>query len=44
MDVVLRTALRQYAIQTTTAPGEKWHARGVAFTPKGGGRIVVHRR
>ncbi|EID12608.1 cytochrome P450 [Mycobacterium xenopi RIVM700367] len=44
MDVVLRTVLRQFTIETTTAPGEKWHARGVAFTPKRGGRIVVHRR
>ncbi|BBU24982.1 cytochrome P450 [Mycobacterium xenopi] len=44
MDVVLRTVLRQFTIETTTTPGEKWHARGVAFTPKRGGRIVVHRR
>ena len=44
MDVVLRTVLRQFRIETTTAPGEKWHARGVAFTPKDGGRIVVRRR
>jgi cytochrome P450 len=44
MDVVLRTVLRHFTIQTTTAPGEKWHSRGVAFTPKKGGRIVVHRR
>lgn len=44
MDVVLRTVLRHFTIQTTTAPGEKWHSRGVAFTPKDGGRIVVHRR
>ncbi|EUA84976.1 cytochrome P450 family protein [Mycobacterium xenopi 4042] len=33
MDVVLRTVLRQFTIETTTTPGEKWHARGVAFTP-----------
>ncbi|SRX92717.1 putative cytochrome P450 138 Cyp138 [Mycobacterium tuberculosis H37Rv] [Mycobacterium shimoidei] len=44
MDVVLRTVLRHFIIETTTAPGEKWHGRGVAFTPKDGGRIVVHRR
>ncbi len=44
MDVVLRTVLRHFAIETTTAPGEKRHGRGVAFTPKNGGRIVVHRR
>jgi cytochrome P450 len=44
MDVVLRTVLRHFTIQTTSAPGEKWHSRGVAFTPKKGGRVVVHRR
>lgn len=44
MDVVLRTVLRHFTIQTTTAPGEKLHARGVAYTPKQGGRITVHRR
>jgi cytochrome P450 len=44
MDVVLRTVLRNFTIETTTDPGEKWHARGVAFTPKRGGRIVVHPR
>ncbi|BBZ01420.1 cytochrome P450 [Mycolicibacterium chitae] len=44
MDVVLRTVLRHFVIQTTTAPGEKWHSRGVAFTPKKGGRISVRRR
>jgi cytochrome P450 len=44
MDVVLRTVLRHFTIEATTSPGEKWHARGVAYTPKNGGRIVVHRR
>lgn len=44
MDVVLRTVLRHFTIETTSAPGEKWHSRGVAFTPKKGGRVVVHRR
>lgn len=44
LDVVLRTVLRNFTIETTTAPGEKVHSRGVAYTPKGGGRIVVHRR
>jgi hypothetical protein len=44
MDVVLRTVLRHFTIETTTAPGEKWHSRGVAYTPKNGGKIVVHRR
>ncbi len=27
-----------------TAPGEKLHSRGVAYTPKDGGKIVVRRR
>ncbi len=44
MDVVLRTVLRHFTIETTTAPGERWHGRGVAYTPKDGGRVVVHRR
>jgi cytochrome P450 len=44
MDVVLRTVLRHFVIETTTAPGEKVHSRGVAYTPKSGGRVVVHRR
>ncbi|OBK14174.1 cytochrome P450 [Mycobacterium asiaticum] len=44
MDVVLRTVLRNFIIEPTTAPGERRHCRGVAYTPKDGGRIVVHRR
>jgi cytochrome P450 len=44
LDIVLRTVLRHFTIQTTDAPGEKWHNRGVAFTPKKGGRVVFHRR
>ncbi len=44
MDVVLRTVLRHFVIEPTTAPAEKTHSRGVAYTPADGGRIVVHRR
>ncbi|BBY45055.1 cytochrome P450 [Mycolicibacterium celeriflavum] len=44
MDVVLRTVLRHFVIDSTTAPAEKVHSRGVAYTPKEGGRTVVHRR
>lgn len=44
LDVVLRTVLRHFTIRTTSAPGEKWHHRGVAFTPKKGGRVAVYRR
>ncbi|MGA8328240.1 MAG: cytochrome P450 [Mycobacterium sp.] len=44
MDVVLRTVLRHFMIETTDAPGEKFHSRGVAYTPKDGGRVAVRRR
>lgn len=44
MDIVLRTVLRHFTIQTTDAPGEKSHFRGVAYTPKKGGRVVMYRR
>lgn len=44
MDVVLRTLLREFTFATTDAPGERPHNRGVAFVPKAGGRVVVHRR
>ncbi len=44
MDVVLRTVLCHFTIETTTAAAEEWHCRGVAYTPKDGGRIVVRRR
>jgi cytochrome P450 len=44
MDVVLRTALRHFMIETTTAPDEKVHSRGVAYTPAAGGRMVMRRR
>lgn len=44
MDIVLRTVLRHFTIETTDAPGEKFHSRGVAYTPKDGGRIAVRRR
>ena len=44
MDVVLRTVLRHFAVQTTSAPGEKVFSRGVAYTPKDGGRVTLRRR
>jgi cytochrome P450 family 138 len=44
MDVVLRTVLRHFAVETTSAPGERWYCRGVAYIPKDGGRVVVRRR
>jgi cytochrome P450 len=44
MDVVLRTVLRHFTLDSTSDSGEKLHGRGVAFTPKKGGRIVLQRR
>ncbi|SEH56775.1 Cytochrome P450 [Mycolicibacterium rutilum] len=44
MDVVLRTVLQHFTIQTDSEADEKVHFRGVAFTPKAGGKIVVRRR
>jgi cytochrome P450 len=44
MDVVLRTILRYFVIETDDAADEKVHFRGIAFTPKDGGRITVRRR
>jgi cytochrome P450 len=44
MDVVLRTVLRHLAIQPTEKPDEQIHSRGIAYTPKAGGRVVMRRR
>jgi cytochrome P450 len=44
MTVVLRTLLREFDLGTTGRPDERWHFRGVAYAPAGGGRAVVHRR
>jgi cytochrome P450 len=44
MNVVLRTMLRDFALEPTTGRDERWHSRGVAFAPRRGGRAVVHRR
>lgn len=44
MDIVLRTVLRHFTIETTTAPDEKWHSRGVASCPKNNGRVTVRQR
>ena len=44
MDIVLRTVLQNFRIQTDAAADEKSHFRGVAHTPKLGGRVVVNRR
>jgi cytochrome P450 len=44
MDVTLRTMLREFRLEPTNAPDEKFHSRGVTVTPARGGRVVVHRR
>lgn len=44
MDLVLRTILQRFEIQTDDDPDEKNHHRGVAYTPGDGGRVVVRRR
>jgi cytochrome P450 len=44
IDVVLRTLLRNFELQATSAPGERESFRGVAFAPSKGGAAVVRRR
>lgn len=44
MHVVLRTVLQHFQIETDNAPSEKVHHRGVAYTPKDGGRVVMRHR
>ena len=44
MDVVLRALLRHFTIEPTNERDERWHSRGIAYSPAKGGRAVVHRR
>lgn len=44
IDVVLRTVLRNFRIQTDSAVDEKPFFRGVAHTPRLGARVVLNRR
>ena len=44
MDIVLRTVLQNFRIQTDASADEKSYFRGIAHTPKRGGRVVVNRR
>jgi cytochrome P450 len=44
IDIVLRTLLRNFELQTTDEPGERESFRGVAFAPAKGGAAVVRRR
>ena len=44
IDIVLRTLLRNFELQTTSEPGERESFRGVAFAPSEGGAAMVRRR
>ncbi|WP_280494147.1 cytochrome P450 [Nocardia asiatica] len=44
MNVVLRTLLRDFTLEPTTARDERTHFRGVALVPAEKGRAVVRRR
>ncbi|MFE3057025.1 cytochrome P450 [Nocardia sp. NPDC059239] len=44
MNVVLRVLLRDFTLETTDAPDERAHFRGVALVPAKKGRVVVYRR
>ncbi|WP_445150777.1 cytochrome P450 [Baekduia sp. Peel2402] len=41
LDVVLRLILQRVELVPTTAPDEKWHFKGVAWSPKEGGRALI---
>jgi cytochrome P450 family 138 len=43
MDIVIRTLLREFHLQSTTEPDEAWRNRGVAYAPKRGGRAILRR-
>jgi cytochrome P450 len=44
MDIVLRTVLQNFRIQTDAAADEKSYFRGIAHAPKLGGRVILNRR
>lgn len=44
LNIVLRTLLRDFTLETTDAPDERTHFRGVALVPAKKGRAVVRRR
>jgi cytochrome P450 len=44
MDIVLRTVLQNFRIQTDAAADEKSHFRGLAHTPKLGARVILSQR
>jgi cytochrome P450 len=44
MNIVLRTLIRDFELEPTSASDEAWRSRGVAWSPKEGGLAVVFRR
>jgi cytochrome P450 len=44
MNVFLRTLLREFTLEPTDGPDERWHSRGVASAPAKGGIAVVRQR
>jgi cytochrome P450 family 138 len=44
LDVVLKLILQRVELAPTDAPDERWHFKGVAWSPKEGGRALVTRR
>ncbi|KAA8877352.1 cytochrome P450 [Nocardia colli] len=44
MNVVLRTLLRDFSLETTGAPDERTHFRGLTLAPAKKARVTVPRR
>lgn len=44
IDIVLRTVLQNFTLQTDSAAGERTHFKGVAHAPHRGGRVTINRR
>jgi len=44
IDVILRTILRHFIIESTDTPAEKILSRGIANVPKAGARVTLRRR
>ncbi|MFL6141537.1 MAG: cytochrome P450 [Labedaea sp.] len=44
LNVVLRTMLREFALEPTAERAERWHSRGIASAPAKGGLAVVRPR
>ncbi|RJQ77260.1 cytochrome P450 [Pseudonocardiaceae bacterium YIM PH 21723] len=44
MNVVLRTLLQEIVLEPTSEPDERFHGRGIAYSPAKGGLAIVHPR